>query len=73
MELNFTGLFAGISINIFDFYDLRYVLDNFDNSVKFINFHDIDEFLAEEFRESGVHFIVKLGVLCEKFFVVGSQ
>jgi hypothetical protein len=29
--------------------------------------------LAEEFRESGVHFIVKLGVLCEKFFVVGSQ
>jgi hypothetical protein len=73
MELDFAGLFAGVSINIFDFYDLRHVLDNFDDSVEFIDFHDIDEFLAEKFRQSGIHFIVKFGVLSEKFFVVGSQ
>ena len=72
MELDFPGLLTGVSINIFDFNNLRYIFHDFNNSVKLVNFHDIDKFLAEKLWQARVHLIVEFGILCEKFFVVGG-
>ena len=49
MEFNSSGLFTAISIDIFYSVDVRYIFNNFYNSIKLINFDDIDELLLEKF------------------------
>ena len=70
MELNFSGFVAGVSINVFDLNNLGHILNDLDDSVKLVNFHNIDKLLTKELSESAVHLIIKFGVLGEKFFVI---
>ena len=63
MEFNFSRLFAGISINIFDLNDLWYILDNLNQSVNLVNFNEIDNLLLEEFNQLAVHFSLKFRIL----------
>ena len=73
MELNFTGLFAGVGINILDFDNLGNILDDFNNSVKFIDLHHVNNLLTEKLSESGIHFVIKLWIFSEQLFVVAGQ
>lgn len=49
MEFNSSGFFAAVCVDVFDFYDLGYVLYDFDQSVYLVDLDHIDEFLLEEF------------------------
>ena len=70
MELNLSRLFIRISIHIFDFDNLRNILNNLNDPIKLINFHDIDNFLTKELSKSAIHFVIKFRVLSEEFFIV---
>lgn len=73
VELNFSGLFAGVSVNVFDFNDLWDVLDDFNEPIDLINFNNIDELLLEEFHEFSVHFSLELGILEGQSLEVSGQ
>lgn len=51
MELNSSGLLTAIRVNIFNSDGLRNKLNDFDKSIKFIDFHNINNFLLEEFNQ----------------------
>jgi hypothetical protein len=62
VEFNFSGLFTGISVNVFDFNDLRDILDDFNQFIDFIDLDNINELLLEEFHEFSIHLSLELGV-----------
>lgn len=63
MELHSSGLFRTIGIDIFDTVVFRDVLDDTDQAFKVIGFQKVDDFLLEEFGQSGIGFSSQLGVL----------
>lgn len=50
MEFNSSGLFTAIRVNVFNSNSLRNKLNDFNKSIKLIDFHDINNFLLEEFN-----------------------
>ena len=56
VEFNFSGLFTGVSVNVFDFDNLWYILNDFNQSINFVDFDNIDNLLLEEFHQFSVHF-----------------
>ena len=73
MEFNLSGFFARIGVHILDSVDVRNILDDFNNSIKLIYFHDVDQFLLEEFIESGITFFSQFGILFEVLFHLDCQ
>jgi hypothetical protein len=49
VEFDSSAFFAAVRVNIFNSDSLRNKLDDFDKSVEFINFHNINDFLLEKF------------------------
>lgn len=49
------------------------VLDNLNDSVHFVDFNDVNEFLLEEFRQSDINVFSKLWILLEPFLHVAGQ
>ena len=58
MELHFPALFAAVSINIVNFYDLRLVLYNRNQAINFINLDHVDNLLREEFGKLWGYFFL---------------
>ncbi len=73
MELNSLGLFTRVGVNVFYFNDFWNVLDNWDNSFQFVDFHDIDDFLLEEFEESCITLFSEFWILFKVLFHLNCQ
>ena len=54
VEFDSSGLGAGISVDVLNSDGLRDELDDFNDSVNLVDFDDVDDFLLEEFDDSGV-------------------
>lgn len=67
MELYFSGLFTGVSIHVLDSNHIRDVLNNLNDSIELIYFDDVNEFLLEEFEESGITLFSEFRILFEVF------
>jgi hypothetical protein len=73
VELNSSGFLAAISIHVFNFDDLRYVLHDFNKPVDLINLNDIDELLLEELRQSHIHLIKELRIFLAETLHLNSK
>ena len=73
MELNFSRLLIAVSINILDFNDLGFILDNFNKSINLIDFNQVNNFLLEEFTDSFINFSSELGILDEQSLQFASK
>lgn len=73
MELDSLGLFTWVGVNIFYFNDFWDVLYNWDHSFQFVDFHDIDDFLLEEFEESWVALFSEFRILFEVLLHLDCQ
>lgn len=57
MELHFLWFVAAVCVHILYFDLLWHIFDNFHNTIQFIDFNDINQFLLEELEESLITFI----------------
>ena len=67
MELDSSALFTAVGIDILYSIDVRDIFHNFNNSLQIISLEDIDDFLLEELRESGIAFLSELRIFVEVF------
>ena len=67
MELDSSALFTAVGIDILYSIDVRDIFHNFNNSLQIISLEDIDDFLLEEFSESGIAFLSELRIFVEVF------
>ena len=67
MELDSSALFTAVGINILYSIDVRDIFHNFNNSLQIISLEDIDDFLLEELRESGIAFLSELRIFVKVF------
>lgn len=67
MEFNSSRFIAAVGIDVLDSVEFRDVFDDGDNSFEVISFNKVNDFLAEEFSESGVAFFSELGIFLEVF------
>lgn len=67
MEFNLSGFFTGVGIDVLDLDGMRNILNNLDDSVKFIDFHNINDFLLEEFSQSSIHLFIKFRIFAGEF------
>lgn len=73
MEFYSLGFLTGISVNVFNFDYFRNILNNANNSLKLINFYDVDQLLLEEFVKTGVTLFSEFGIFFEIFLHLDSQ
>lgn len=62
MELNFSRFFGRVGIDIIDFDNFWDELNNFNNSIEFVNFHNVDQLLLEELIKSSIALISKFRI-----------
>ena len=67
MELDSSALFTAVGIDILYSIDVRDIFHNFNNSLQIISLQDIDDFLLEELRESGIAFLSELRIFVKVF------
>ena len=67
MELDSSALFTAVGIDILYSIDVRDIFHNFNNSLQIISLEDIDDFLLEELRESGIAFLSELRIFVKVF------
>jgi len=57
VELNTSGLFAGVSIYVLDLDYLRNIADDFHDAIDLINLDEVNEFLLEVLPKSDIHLV----------------
>lgn len=67
MEFDFSRFFTAVCVDVLNLDHIRDKLDNFYNSVNFIDFDQINDFLLEEFDQSSIALFSELGILVEVF------
>lgn len=68
MELNFSGFFTWVGIDIFYFNDLWNILNDLDQSINLIDFNNIDKLLLEELHQFSIHLGLKLWIFKSNSF-----
>ncbi len=73
MKFNSSGFLAAEGVDVFDSVDVRDVFHNFNNSVKLVNFNDVNKFLVEELGQSCVTLFSKFGIFGDEFLHLNCQ
>lgn len=75
MEFDFSALLTAVCIHIFNFNNVRHILNNFDNRVHLPIINQVNDFRIKKIHQLliGIHFCFEFWIFCVEFVEMESQ